>query len=170
MRIKTWMFTLATLIQRSFVSPNHRNPNWKRSKTVTEDYMILHKKMMLWHKILEKNMHASFPMKTPKLLQLAAEQLSTGEYWIPPKKKIPYVQGQRRGPSRTVGGAKSHLESNLLPTRDAHRDRTNLCSLGPRDFTETQPELCLSASCEGMGQQWPAAGVEALGAAHLGLA
>ena len=34
--------------------------------------------------------------------------------------------------------------------------------------TETEPELCLSVSCGGMGQQWPATG--ALGAADLGMA
>ena len=31
------------------------------------------------------------------------------------KKMIPHVQGQRRSHSKTVGGAKSHLESNLNP-------------------------------------------------------
>ena len=34
--------------------------------------------------------------------------------------------------------------------------------------TETEPELCLSVSCGGTGQQWPATG--ALGAADLGMA
>ena len=34
--------------------------------------------------------------------------------------------------------------------------------------TETEPGLCLSVSCGGTGQQWPAGG--ALGAADLGLA
>ena len=34
--------------------------------------------------------------------------------------------------------------------------------------TETEPELCLSVSCGGRGQQWPATG--ALGAADLGMA
>ena len=29
---------------------------------------------------------------------------------------------------------------------------------------ETEPELCLSVSCRGTGQQWPAAGAGALGA------
>ena len=48
--------------------------------------------------------------------------------------------------------------------------KQTLCALGPRDPTETGPELCLSVSCEGMGQQWPAAGAEALGAADLGIA
>ena len=44
------------------------------------------------------------------------------------------------------------------------------CTPGPRDPTETEPELCLSVSCEGTGQQWPAAGAGALGAADLGMA
>ena len=38
-------------------------------------------------------------------LQLAAEEPSTGECWIPPK-KIPYIQGQRRNPSKLVGEVK----------------------------------------------------------------
>ena len=43
-------------------------------------------------------------------------------------------------------------------------------ALGPRDPRETEPELCLSVSCEGTGQQWPAAGAGALVAADLGMA
>ena len=34
--------------------------------------------------------------------------------------------------------------------------------------TKTEPELCLSVSCGGLGQQWPATG--ALGATDLGMA
>ena len=34
--------------------------------------------------------------------------------------------------------------------------------------TETEPELCLSVSCEGTGQQWPA--TRALSAAYLDMA
>ena len=44
----------------------------------------------------------------------------------PTKKKIPHVQGQRRSPSKMVGGAKSHLESNPLPARDTQRAQMNL--------------------------------------------
>ena len=36
--------------------------------------------------------------------------------------------------------------------------------------TETEPELCLSVSCGGMGQQQPTTGAGALGAADLGIA
>ena len=35
--------------------------------------------------------------------------------------------------------------------------------------TETDPELCLSVSCGGTGQQWTATGKRALGAAELGM-
>ena len=43
-----------------------------------------------------------------------------------------------------------------------------MCAPGPRNPTEIEPELCLSVSCGGPGQQWPAAG--APGAADLGMA
>ena len=43
---------------------------------------------------------------------------------------------------------------------------------GPRDpaESEAEPELCLSVSCGGLGQQGPATGTGALGAADLGMA
>ena len=46
--------------------------------------------------------------------------------------------------------------------------KQTLCAPGPRDPTETEPELCLSVSCGGMGQQWTGAG--ALSAVDLGMA
>ena len=45
-----------------------------------------------------------------------------------------------------------------------------LCTPETRGPTETEPELCLSISCGGTGQQWPATGAGALGAADLGMA
>ena len=50
---------------------------------------------------------------------------------------IPYVQGQR-SPSKMVGGAKSHLESNLITARDAQGAETYLWAPGPRHPTERQ--------------------------------
>ena len=50
------------------------------------------------------------------------------------------------------------------------RLKQTLCAPGPRDPTETEPELCLSISCGSMGQQWTAAGAGALVAADLGMA
>ena len=55
-----------------------------------------------WQRKMEgqKDMHSSSSARTPKL-QLASEQQSTGECWIP-QKKIPHVQGQRRSPARQI--------------------------------------------------------------------
>ena len=81
-------------------------------------------------------MHLSSPVRTPTL-QLAAEQPLTGECWSPPK-NISHILGQRRSPSKMVGGVKSCLESNLRPTRDAQRAQTNLCvHQGPGKGTVT---------------------------------
>ena len=78
--------------------------------------------------------------------------------------EIPHIQGQRRSPSKMVEGAKSCLESNSIPTRDAQRAQTP----GP-PTPQRLSQNCFSVSCRGTGQQWPAAGAEALGAADLGV-
>ena len=71
-----------------------------------------------------------------------------------------------------VGGVKLHLESNPIPTRDAQRAQTNPCMhQDPETPQETKPAFeCLSVSCGGTGQQWPAARAGALGAVDLGMA
>ena len=48
--------------------------------------------------------------------------------------------------------------------------KQTLCAPGPRDLTETEPELRLSVSYGGTRQQWPAEGSGALGAVDLGMA
>ena len=45
-----------------------------------------------------------------------------------------------------------------------------LCTPESRDCKKTEPELCMSVSCKGTGQQWTATGAGALGAADLGVA
>ena len=69
-----------------------------------------------------------------------------------------------------VEGVKLHLESNPIPTRDAQRAQTNPCMhQDPETPQETKPDFeCLSVSCRGTGQQWPALGTGALAAAGLG--
>ena len=47
--------------------------------------------------------------------------------------------------------------------------KQTLCTPGPRDPTETEPELCLRVSYGSTGQQWPATGARALGSADLGV-
>ena len=64
--------------------------------------------------------------RTPKL-QLAAEQLLTGECWISPK-KMSHVQRQRKSPNQMAEGEKSRLESNPPPTRDTRKAQTKPCA------------------------------------------
>ena len=42
-------------------------------------------------------------------------------------KEIPHIQGQRRSHRKMVGGAKLHLESNPIATRDAWRAQKKPC-------------------------------------------
>ena len=60
--------------------------------------------------------------------------------------EIPHFQGQR-SPRKMVGGAKSHLESNTIPTRDSQRAETNLEHTRTQRPTETEAELGFSVSC-----------------------
>ena len=69
-----------------------------------------------------------------------------------------------------IGRAKLHLESNPIPPEMLGGLIHTLRTPRPRDPTETEPELCLSVSCGGTGQQWTAAGAGALNAADLGVA
>ena len=55
--------------------------------------------------------------------------------------EIPHVQDQRRNPSKMVGGAKSHLESNPIPARKAQRPQTNLVPPTPAQDPETPQRL-----------------------------
>ena len=117
------------------------------------------------------NLHpvcSSSPVRTPKL-QFAVEQPLTGECWIPPK-RYPTSKGKGEAPERWYEGWNHIYNQNPYLPEMLRGLKWNLCAPGPRDLTETEPKLCLNVSCRGMGQQWPAAGAEALGAVDLGLA
>ena len=75
-----------------------------------------------------------------------------------------------------VGEAKSRLESDPRPARDAQRAQTKPCAhpdpekgavTSARDGVRPAFE-CLSVSSGGTGQQWPAMGTGALAEADLG--
>ena len=71
-----------------------------------------------------------------------------------------------------VGRAKLHFESNPRTAETLRGLKQTVCTQGPRDPTEAEIELCLSASSGGMGQKWTAAGAwgsGALGAVDLGM-
>ena len=111
-------------------------------------------------------MCSSSPVRTPKL-QLAAEQLLTGECWIPPTKHTARARAketpqQDSKKDKITFRIKSHTFQRLDGLKQ------NLYAPGPRDPTETEPDLPLSVSCRGTGQQWPAMGTGPLAVADLG--
>ena len=112
-------------------------------------------------------MHSS-SVRTLKL-KLAAEQLSTGECWIPPKKDTLHPRAKEK---TQQDGRRGEIAFRIKPhTCQRHSEGSNKPSAHQDPGTpQTEKELCLSISCGGTGQQWAAAGAGALGAADLGLA
>ena len=99
----------------------------------------------------QKHMRSSSPERSPKL-QLAAEKALTRECWIPPKKDTPCPRAKEK-PQQD--GRRSEITFRMKPlTRQRHSEGSNKpCAY---QDPETEPELCLSVSCDGLGQQWPA--------------
>ena len=115
----------------------------------------------------QKDVCSSSPARTPKL-QLVAEQLSTREGWIPPKKDTLLPRAKEK-PQQDGRRGKCAFRIKPHPATDARKAQTNLvCTRTQRPYRE-QARLCLSISCGGPGQQWPAAGARALGAVDLGV-
>ena len=88
---------------------------------------------------------------------------------------MPHIQEQRRSCIKMVGGAQScYYQTPYLPeTLRGHKQNlmyTRTQRKGHWSTQETEPDLpeCLSFSCGGVGQQWPATGTGVLAAAVLG--
>ena len=104
-------------------------------------------------------MRSSSPVRTPKL-QLAAEQLLTGECWIPPKKYTPCPGAKEK---LQQDGKRGKIAFRIKPhTHQRRSEGSNKTLFTPGDSTETESDRT--------GQQWPATGAGALGAADLGMA
>ena len=58
-------------------------------------------------------------------LDLPIEGTPDGRHWSGHEVKT-HFQGQRRSPSKMVGGVNSHLESNPISDRDAQKVQRNL--------------------------------------------
>ena len=67
-----------------------------------------------------------------------------------------------------VGGEKSCLQSNPIPTRDTQRAQAKPWAHQDTETEPDQPLKCLNVSCRGKGQQWRAAGTGVLVATDLG--
>ena len=86
-------------------------------------------------------MPSSSPVGTPKL-QLAAEQLSTGECWNPRKK---YTPRQRAKEKPQQDGRRDKITIRIKPhTQLRHSEGSNKTLCAPEDSTETEPDLAFS--------------------------
>ena len=89
--------------------------------------------------------------------------------WLDPIRKGYPRPRTKEKPQKDGRRGKTAFRLKLLtPQSCMEGSNKTLYAPGHRDPTETEPDLPLNVSCEGMGQQWPAAG--ALGAADLSVA
>ena len=86
----------------------------------------------------------------------------------PTKKDTPYPRAKEKLQQGSRKGKVTFRIKRHTHQRCSEGSNKTLYTPGPRDPTETEPDLPLSISCGGTGQQWPAAGEGALGAADLG--
>ena len=97
------------------------------------------------HKMVElKDVHSSSPSRTLKL-QLVAEYPSTGECWIPSKKKGTPCPRAKEKPKKD--GRRGKIAFRIKPhtfQRCWEGSNKTLCAQGHTDPTETEPGLYLS--------------------------
>ena len=92
----------------------------------------------------------------------------TGECWLPPKKDTPHPRAKEKPQQE---GRRGEIALRIKPhTHQGCSEGSNKTLCLPGDPKETEPDLCLSVSCRGTGQQWPAAWAGALGAPDVGVA
>ena len=114
-------------------------------------------------------MCSSSPERTLNL-QLTSEQPSTGECRIPPEKDTLHPRAKEKP---RQDGRRGEITFSIKPhTYQKHSEGSNkiLCVPGEPTDRDRPSFECLSVSCGGTGQQWPAARAGALGAVDLGMA
>ena len=142
---------------------------WKQPKCPSTEQCI--KKMWCVYSVTKKNelsrwwsrrtcAHLLQELQNYSSLLNNHQQENAGSH----QKKISHIRGQRSH-SKMVGGAKSHLESNPIPVRDAQRVQTKPCVHQDPETPQRPSQTCVWLSCGGTGPQWPAAGAGTLGAA-----
>ena len=61
----------------------------------------------------------------------------------PTKKRYPTSKGKGEAPKKMVGGVKSHLESNPIPSRDAWRPQAEPCVYQYPEIPQRLSQTCL---------------------------
>ena len=115
----------------------------------------------------QKGARLSAPVRAPQL-QLAPEQPSAGECWIPPKEQNAPCPRTKEEPQQD--GRRGEIMFTAEPyTHQRYSEGSN--KAWAHQDTETEPDQplkCLNVPSGGKGQQWPAAGRGTLAAADLG--
>ena len=111
------------LLETTNLNPAHHNCSSK----ISHGYFLLHSVLNPWL----TNWGWLVRHRERKVLELQCL-----------KRHIPNIQGQRRSLSKMVGGAKSHLETYCIPTRDDQKAQTKLCA-----HKDTETLLRLSQTC-----------------------
>ena len=89
-------------------------------------------------------MLSASPVRTTKLLP-AAEQLSTGECWIPSKKDTTRPRAKEK-PQQDGRRGEITFRIKLLTHQRCSGGSNKPCAHQDPDLKETEPELCLSVS------------------------
>ena len=89
--------------------------------------------------------------------------------WIPAKKDSPRPGANEKPKQGSRTGEITFRIKPYTHQRCLEGSNKTLCIPGPRDPTETEPDLCLSVSCGGVGQKWTATGTGALDTEDLGI-
>ena len=86
---------------------------------------------------------------------------------VPTKNDTPHPKAKEKPQQDSRKGEIAFRIKSHTRQRCSEGSNKTLCTPGSRDPTETEPDLPLSVSCRGTGEQWPASGTGALAAADL---
>ena len=81
--------------------------------------------LLIWNPSLDRSIIKECLLGSWRNLQKYKWYKRAAQCWSDFEEICP-IQGQRRSPSKMVWGAKSHLESNPIHSRDVQRAQTNL--------------------------------------------
>ena len=126
---------------------------WRNTEAFKWDIYNKYWILEIWNVTNSKCIYFTYsPARTPKL-QLTAEQLSTGEYWIPLKKDTTHPRAEEKPQQDSRRGEIAFR----IDTHTCQRC-SEVCIQGPRAFTETEPDWPLSVWVSPM-EAWVSSGL-----------
>ena len=109
---------------------------------ISEETATSDNEVHLWHKMAEyKDMHSSSPERTLKL-QVAAEQLLTGECWIPPKRDTPHPRAKEK-PQQDGRRSKIAFRIKLVAHQRCSEGSNKPCAHQDPEIPQTLRQNCV---------------------------